>query len=148
MGSIQEFKGRYAFLSNFYEQEDGYTVEHFFQAYKADNEEEMAWVLDAPTPGEAKKRGRKVSLRDDWEDIKLSVMYNLLMDKFADPILRKKLIDTGDAYLMEGNLWGDKFWGVDLKDEDGQNWLGILLMLVRSRVIHDDIVELGESVNF
>ena len=65
---ISAFRGAYRYLSNFYVEEDGQTVEHRFQAAKALDPAERQWVLEAPTPGEAKRRGRKVNLRPDWED--------------------------------------------------------------------------------
>ena len=63
-------------------------------------------------------------------------MEELLRKKFAHdkPLLRQALIDTGDQELIEGNWWGDRFWGVDLKTNQGQNHLGMLLMKIRSEL--------------
>jgi hypothetical protein len=74
--------------------------------------------------------GRAVDIRADWEKIKLNVMYTCLKLKFADPALKQKLLDTGSTQLVEGNWWGDVFWGVCNKK--GQNHLGQLLMQVRN----------------
>lgn len=146
MMKIDKFDGEFAFLSNFYESpvSDGFTtfptVEHYFQAAKA------VWVKDyddiqhAKTPGEAKRLGRKIAIRGDWESIKLDVMETALRKKFAIPELREKLLATGDAHLEEGNWWHDNFWGVchceKCQDNMGWNHLGKLLMKIR-----DDIRE-------
>lgn len=127
---IDKFSGRYAFLSNFYVERDGLTLEHRYQAAKTRSTEEKAWVMDSPTPGIAKYRGRKVHMQADWDAIKLEVMELLVRSKFEnDPGLARKLLETGDAELIEGNTWGDTFWGVC--NGRGQNHLGKILMKVR-----------------
>jgi N-glycosidase YbiA len=135
---ISRFRGPYEFLSNFYPavvrlNDVPYpTVEHAFQAAKTDVEIDRHWVGMATTPAEAKKRGRKVSLRPDWEDAKLGVMLDLLRQKFAIPHLGAQLAATLDVELVEDNWWGDNFWGT-VRGE-GENWLGVLLMHVRKEV--------------
>lgn len=47
---------------------------------------------------------------------------------------RDQLLATGGVELIEGNDWGDAFWGVC--GGYGQNWLGVLLMLVRSELAY------------
>ena len=89
-------------------------------------------IANASTPGLAKKMGRSVSLRPDWEDIKDDVMLEGLYRKFADDELADWLLDTGDEELVEGNWWHDRYWGVC--DGVGQNKLGKLLMKVRSEI--------------
>jgi ribA/ribD-fused uncharacterized protein len=131
---IDSFKGEYRWLSNFYLAEvvlDGFVYpssEHAYQAAKTLNLEERRAILSMSV-SEAKKAGRKVTMRSDWEDIKLDVMLRLLRQKFAHPELRSKLLATGDAELVEGNWWNDTFWGVCRGV--GQNNLGKLLMVVR-----------------
>lgn len=61
-------------------------------------------------------------------------MRDLLDLKFADPALAALLLATGDADLVEGNDWGDRFWGVC--DGAGANMLGRLLMELRTRLAH------------
>lgn len=129
--TITEFKGAYAFLSNFYLEPNGLTAEHRFQATKTLDPRQRDEVLAARTPGAAKHLGRKVALRPDWEDIKLSVMRDLVAAKFREPELREKLLATGDAYLQEGNRWNDRYWGVDIASGRGENHLGRILMAVR-----------------
>lgn len=126
--------GDNSFLSNFYEH--GWTVEHHYQAAKAVKPEDAARILTAPTPGAAKKLGRRVLMRSAWESEKVIVMLVLLRMKFAIPELRDKLLATGDATLIEGNHWGDIYWGVC--NGHGQNMLGILLMQVREEIRHAD----------
>lgn len=133
---IDSFEGEYAFLSNFYpskiydfEGNEYPTVEHYFQAMKTMNPWERKKIAAAPTPGKAKQMGRRVNLRKDWEDIKLKVMKHAIMQKFSDPDFRNPLIRTGDAELIEGNWWGDTYWGVC--NGVGENHLGQLLMEAR-----------------
>jgi len=133
---IDSFSGEYEFLSNFYETlvcYDGWmypTSEHAYQAAKTLNVNERQKIRNASTPGKAKKIGRSVTLREDWEDVKIKIMFNIVLDKFIrHSILRQRLLDTGDIYLVEGNSWGDKFWGVC--DGEGQNELGKILMFTR-----------------
>lgn len=132
MKKITKFKGQYQFLSNFYPAARclGGTAEHEFQIHKSLDTKERQWVYHAETPKEAKYRGGAVTLREDWEVVKDAIMYNVLWAKFCDPELRRLLLSTGDAYLEEGNTWGDRVWGTC--GGKGQNRLGHLLMLVRA----------------
>ena len=79
--------------------------------------------------------GRRLKLRSDWEEIKDSVMYTCLISKFQDPEMRKKLLGTGDAVLIEGNNHGDRYWG--MVNGEGKNKLGRLLMQVRSEIAEE-----------
>lgn len=133
---IDKFDGtEYAFLSNFYSSPIQYegivypTVEHMFQALKALDMETRKKIANAATPGQAKRLGRSVALREDWEEVKVDVMRTALQLKFSNPALRAKLIATGDAELIEGNTWNDRFWGVCRGT--GKNMLGLLLMELR-----------------
>ena len=138
MNKITSFKNKYFFLSNFYfcpiEMKNVIypSVEHAYQASKTFVEAERAWILSAPTAAVAKKRGKKITLRDDWEDVKLKIMKELVKRKFGNTTLQIKLKKTGDAKLIEGNWWGDTFWGVC--NGIGENYLGKILMEVRSKI--------------
>jgi ribA/ribD-fused uncharacterized protein len=127
--TIEAFNGPYRFLSNFFIPVHDKSNEHYYQAEKAQWPDERLWVLDAPTPGLAKKRGRKVALRPDWDEIKDEVMLRLLRRKFKNAGLARLLLATQDADLIEGNHWGDTYWGVC--GGIGENKLGKLLMQVR-----------------
>lgn len=146
MEPVTSFSGDYAFLSNFYRADVQLdkkvypTTEHAFQAAKTLEPGERRMIQLSGTPGIAKRLGRKVKLRKDWENVKLDVMLDLLRQKFQDPHLREKLLSTGDATLIEGNTWGDKFWGAVLTDGKwvGQNHLGKLLMKVRRGLMEEE----------
>lgn len=131
---ICKFKGDYFFLSNFYEKPVTYkgltydSTEAAFQAAKC-KDESLKEKFCNLRPGEAKRLGRQVELRDNWEMIKLKVMYEILEIKFKDSDLRTKLVCTEDWELIEGNSWGDTFWGV-CKGK-GENHLGKILMSLR-----------------
>jgi predicted NAD-dependent protein-ADP-ribosyltransferase YbiA (DUF1768 family) len=132
--TIDQFKGRYWFLSNFYIEADGLTNEHRFQAAKATNEADHDLVLGARGAGMAKRIGGRIALRPGWDEMRLDVMKSLLASKFRDPGLRQQLFATGDAVLIEGNIWNDRFWGVDLTSGVGSNHLGRLLTEHRALV--------------
>ena len=105
---IDNFDGEFAFLSNFYESPCEFegvvypTVEHAFQAAKTLDQLERQEIAAAPTPGKAKRMGRKVQLREDWELVKTDVMRECLKSKFNHPILKMQLLATKDAMLIEG----------------------------------------------
>lgn len=132
---ISSFSGNYRFLSNFWPCEvrfddEAYTsVEHAYVAAKVLDRQARQAVQACPTPGFAKRLGRTLTLRADWEAIKLGVMEDLLRQKFSKPALRELLLATDNDELVEGNTWGDTFWGVC--DGVGQNHLGKLLMRIR-----------------
>lgn len=139
MRKIASFRGRYSFLSNFYScpitvrafNLEARTAEHAFQSLKTRSREEAVWVLEAPTPAAAKRRGKKVTLRPDWDAVRLEAMEEVLRLKFAPGSpMAAKLVGTGDRELVEGNTWGDRFWGVS--KGTGQNHLGRLLMKIRN----------------
>lgn len=144
MRVIDDFSGENHFLSNFYESPvpDGTygicfpTAEHAFNAEKTIDRDEKYWVYAAETPKEAKYRGRQVTLRPNWDNRdRFVAMKNILINKFYYEPIRKKLLETEDAYLVEGNFWHDQTWGSCTcnkhKDIPGMNALGILLMETR-----------------
>lgn len=136
--SIDEFRGKYFFLSNFYSapvEYQGYRFENNEAAFQAAKCPERMLDFCGLTPNRAKQLGRKVPLRPDWELVKYDVMYEVCMAKFTqNPDLLSKLLATGDAELIEGNTWGDRVWGVDLCRGYGENHLGKILMRVRSEL--------------
>lgn len=138
---IDSFAGKYFFLSNFSRSSIYYlgksypTVEHAFQASKTKDPDRRALIASATTPAEAKRLGRRVLLRPDWEEVKVPIMRQLLIEKFSPyhfPRLTEKLLATKPAILIEGNTWGDTFWG--RVDGKGLNQLGTLLEDVRAVV--------------
>jgi ribA/ribD-fused uncharacterized protein len=139
MAKIISFDGEHEFLSNFHFANithDGIlfpTNEHAFQAAKTFDVNDRIEISKCATPGRAKRMGRMVQLRPDWEDVKISVMWEICLIKFiTHGVLRQKLLQTGDIELIEGNNWGDRIWG--MVDGEGENLLGKILMDIRSRI--------------
>lgn len=138
MKAITRFAGEYRFLSNFYpctvslDYHEYPTVEHAFQAAKSFDIRDRVRIIEAPTAGEAKRLGRGVTLRPDWNEVRVGVMYELLREKFAEKNFRRWLQQTAPAKLIEGNTWGDTFWGQ--VDGSGENQLGKLLMKIRKEM--------------
>lgn len=135
--AITRFTGAYSFLSNFHPSQvewmgvDAPTVEHAFQLAKTLDAKMRREIAEATSPGQAKRLGRRVQLRPGWEDAKCAVMGALLVQKFTrHPDLAQALLATGRVQLVEGNDWGDSFWGVCRGH--GRNQLGIQLMEVRA----------------
>jgi hypothetical protein len=135
MKAITSFSEENRFLSNFYPcrvEMEGIvylSVENAYQAAKTMNVSEREEIARM-TPGQAKRTGSCVSLRPDWESIKLVIMEDLIRQKFNIPDLRDKLLATGDSELIEGNNWCDHYWG--MCEGEGQNMLGKILMKIRS----------------
>jgi ribA/ribD-fused uncharacterized protein len=134
---IRSFSGAYEFLSNFYyvaiqfEGEWYLSVENAYQAAKSLVPAQRERFREVG-PGGAKRLGRQVTLRPDWEEVKEEVMLELLRKKFAYNGLRLQLLETGNAQLIEDNTWGDTYWGVC--GGKGRNRLGVLLMQVREEL--------------
>ena len=134
---IDCFMHEFAFLSNYARifPESPVTVEHLYQSAKAACPEDTARIMAAETPGQAKKMARKIRKVENWDDIKLHIMFNLLLYKFSFEENWQKLLATGDEELCEGNIWHDNFWGdchcEHCCNKPGENHLGRLLMKVR-----------------
>lgn len=146
---IDNFRGEYSFLSNFYLAHfyfiglEWKSSEHLYQAMKTFDKDEREEIRNCVSAKESKILGKKVTKRKDWEDKKIEVMEIVVFSKFSQiPHLSKKLINTGDAELIEGNNWGDRFWGVC--DGEGENHLGIILMKTREKIK----LIFGEEYNF
>lgn len=140
---ITSFSGSYVFLSNFYPHAIEYeeirypTSEHAFQAAKTLGVWQRKTIAALPTPGQAKRMGRQIELRPMWDSVKIQVMEEILHLKFEDAELRQMLMDTHPKCLVEGNTWGDLFWGFDTTAGRGSNNLGILLMRIRQEFLRD-----------
>ena len=141
MNKISSFSGEYRWLSNFWLVQisplgDGIvyqSVEHAYQAAKTDNLSDRVIISNLSTPGQAKRFGRTLTIRKDWEMVKEDVMLTSLRCKFSfGSGLASQLLQTKDSILEEGNSWGDVFWGVC--NGVGENRLGKLLMQVRTEL--------------
>ena len=147
MGNVMTFRGKYAFLSNMHSVDfewDGriyHSSEAAFQSAKSLNpaERDRFSAMNGVT---AKREGKKVNLRYDWEDVKDEIMEEVVLAKFSqNPNLARQLIDTGDLELVEGNRWHDTYWGVDATTGKGENHLGQILMKVRTILGGADYLE-------
>jgi ribA/ribD-fused uncharacterized protein len=155
--AVLEFKGQWSFLSNFYASpipalplwrdlpgttggEDAPTVEHAYHAAKAVNQKDRQRVLNATSAGDAKKIGRSIECRPDWDQDRLSVMRALLKLKFfRGGMLAKQLLAT-PLLLVEGNNWRDAYWGCceNAGGLVGLNHLGWHLMELRHELGGED----------
>lgn len=131
---ITQFRGAYNFLSNFYHCNITYeglpydSVETAYQASKTSNME-IRKRFSRITAKEAKQWGKQLELREDWDNLKVGIMVELVYLKFSQPYLKKKLLSTGDMIIEEHNHWRDNFWGI--YNNKGENILGKILMATR-----------------
>jgi len=141
---IKEFQGEYRWLSNFwpvtifFKERRFSSVEHAYMSEKNDAEVWKDFCTNEKDHKIVKKMSDIISLRPNWEEVKIGIMKELVRLKFQNPELRKKLLATGDTYLQEGNDWGDTFWGVDLETGKGENMLGKIIMDVRDELRNSD----------
>lgn len=137
MPCINSFSNEYSFLSNFYETDieyDGILYSSSEAAYQAQKCRTLGERLhfSSLSPVAAKRLGRRVSIREDWNDIRLTIMEEIVRIKFTtNDELAQKLLSTENIPLVEGNTWGDRFWGVDTTSGKGENHLGRILMKIR-----------------
>lgn len=134
--AITKFRGDYFFLSNFY------IAPVFYHGIRFENSEAAFQAAKCPermhefcglNPSDAKRLGRSVELRQNWEEIKYDVMYQVCKAKFLqNSDLKHMLIETGDAELVESNTWGDTIWGIC--NGVGENHLGKILMRIREEL--------------
>lgn len=111
------------------------SVENAYVAQKTEDEE-IRLKIQQMKPLESKKFGRTLVLVDGWDDKKLNIMRYLIKEKFStrNDELVKKLLETRNMLLEEGNYWKDTFWGVDMHTGKGLNWLGKIIMERRTEI--------------
>ena len=135
--TVESFSGEHRWLSNFWPAPIEYqgmsfpTTEHAYQASKSADFEERQAIAQLATPGKAKRAGRRIRCPDTNFN-KLNVMLEINRLKYRIPDLREKLLATGDSVIIEGNAWGDVFWGVC--KGVGENHLGRILMQIRAEI--------------
>lgn len=133
---IKSFRGEYGFLSNFYPvliNHDGRvypSVEHAYQSTKNHESDWKEFCQHQENPRELKKAAKQQIPSRYWHQHKIELMAELLRQKFNNVNLAKLLLATGQAQIIEGNTWGDRFWGMDQSGQ-GENNLGKLLMIIR-----------------
>ena len=103
-----------------------------FRDFDKNNPYEIKLPFNFTSPGTAKRIGGQISICEDWDVVKDEVMLAGLREKFSNPEMAKKLIDTDDLYLEETNWWNDTYWGVC--NGKGLNKLGLMLMKVRNEL--------------
>ena len=136
---IEHFGGDNNWLSNFEITDIEYrgliypSVEHAYVSTKSKSKKWKKLCQDKNTPpGSIKKQSETVELIDGWDDMKFKIMKEILMIKFQKEPYKSLLIGTGKTYIQEGNVWGDKIWGVCLKTNKGKNRLGKIIMDIRT----------------
>jgi ribA/ribD-fused uncharacterized protein len=151
---IRGFFGEYRWLSNFHMCDVYYkgalypSSEHAYMSAKSNRiaDKKIFQKISGsggehigPSAAQARKMGQNITLREDWEQVKSSVMLECLISKFTNnEDLKNKLLETENKYLEETNWWMDRFYGVDYKTGQGQNMLGRCLMKVR-RFLQDEL---------
>lgn len=139
---INQFRGEYNWLSNMYSCDimfDGHLFKSVENAYMAsknvENRDWFQFCLNNP-PNICKKESKNILLRADWEKVKVKIMYGFLEQKFKQEPFKTKLLTTKNENIVEGNYWGDSFWGVDLKQNPniGENFLGRSIMDIRKKL--------------
>jgi ribA/ribD-fused uncharacterized protein len=136
-----EFKTEFSWLSNFapvkivLDNIEYPSVEHAYMSAKSDDVEWKRFCANPNnTAGQVKRQSRLITLKENWDSRKLTVMLECITQKFNQEPFKTKLLETGTLHIQEDNWWGDTFWGVCLKTNTGENHLGKLIMSVRSVV--------------
>lgn len=159
---IEGFFDEHRWLSNFWEVDIKYggviypTVEHYYVAMKVNEPQKVTieidkeevevymdvqqlreYISEISTPEKAKKFGKKqLKERNDWEDIKISIMEFGLRQKYNQEPFKTKLINTYPQKIIETNGWKDRFWGV--YEGEGKNVLGKMIMKIRKELKKSD----------
>lgn len=139
---IKEFQGEYRWLSNFVpckimlDSVEYPSVEHAYMSAKSND---IEWKKFCSNPnnkaGEVKKKSKGIKLIENWDIIKFEVMKCCLIQKYNQEPYKTKLIQTKREHIQEGNMWGDKVWGVCLKTGNGENNLGKMIMEIRDNLL-------------
>lgn len=138
---VTQFKGDYRWLSNFapckiiLEGVEYQSVEHAYMSAKSSDLDWKLFCRETEKAGDVKRASKNITLIPNWDNLKINVMKVCLEQKFSVDPYRSKLITTGSIQLIEGNTWNDKFWGVSLTDNQGQNNLGKLIMDIRDSLL-------------
>lgn len=136
--AINNFTGKYEFLSNFYNHPlvlDGVEYSNAEAAFQAQSAADKGSKRKfARLSGiKAKAYGRRIVQRDDWdEQAQIDAMREVLIAKFKDEELAKKLCNTGNEELINMNQFRDEYWGVTTRG--GRNKLGEMLMEIRAEL--------------
>lgn len=134
--------GDYGYLSNLFRRKVKFenrvfrSSEDAYQFGKPLEGMTAEWLISAPKPHLCAMAAHGLmafDIRPDWQAIKVDRMKDILRAKFSQhDDLKQKLIDTGDAILIEDSKT-DNFWGCG-RNMRGKNMLGNLLMQVREEL--------------
>lgn len=143
---IKQFQGEYRWLSNFvtapvfYQGDYYFSVEHAYQAAKNSDPNWRKFCKETISPGIVKQESKYIQPNCCWEPMfKISVMRELIQQKFSQEPFRSLLLSTGDVEIQEGNWWRDKFWGVCLRTGIGKNNLGKVIMDFRHYLVYENL---------
>jgi len=138
---IDKFKGEYDFLSNRFHWRFEWqglvygSAEAAFQASKCADESERK-IFAGCSPDKAVLKGREIVPSTDWEEARLDIMESIIRAKFEqNPILMRRLKETGNRLLINGNNKQETYWGVDLYSWQGENHLGKIIMSIRDKEV-------------
>lgn len=135
---IDVFKDEYVFLRNSYHSEFTFEGIRYLNAVSAFQAQKCKHIMDKfqfanLTPIRAKRKGKEVNTRADWDVVKDDIMYNVVKEKFSqNEELKSLLLNTGTSYLEDGNSIKEVYWGT--YKGKGLNKLGHILMRVRSEL--------------
>lgn len=151
---ITYFRFSYAWLSNFHECEivinnvGFYSVEQAYHYFMCDSDDWKLFCLQTKDAAIIKTKSKTIVKRENWDKIKVKIMYELLKRKFIyNSDLMQKLLETNPKEIIEGNYWAEDFWGFDLEKQKGHNILGKLLMKIRQEII-DRTIDIECKLNF
>jgi ribA/ribD-fused uncharacterized protein len=137
MKVIAGFKGDYRWLSNFERCDILYkgilykSSESAYQAQKT-RDIKVRHIFSKLDARDSKALSKVIKLRDDWDEVKVSIMEEICRIKFNLPQFKSRLVATNNMEIIESNYWGDTFWGVC--DGVGDNHLGKIIMKIRSEI--------------
>jgi predicted NAD-dependent protein-ADP-ribosyltransferase YbiA (DUF1768 family) len=117
----------------------GTNLEHALaECLKADG------TFRAFSPGQAKKIGRTLLLRLDWDAMSESFMVKLQERKYANTEMAERLLTTGDVPIVELNTWGDTNWGAVEHGGQigGHNELGLIPEGLHTALMAERVLDL------
>lgn len=106
---INQFIGKYSFLSNFHSSQvvyEGLVYRSSEAAYQSAKtlDMELRKQFTLISPARAKELGKQIKLRKDWNEVKDQIMEDIVRLKFKqNPLLMGLLLETFPLTLIEGN---------------------------------------------
>lgn len=120
-------------------------VEACYQAQKTLNLAEYNKIWSAKHPNDARELGQLVTMRPNWDNLKVPIMYECVLNKFIqNRDFREKLFSTGEEDIAEDSPI-DSFWGLG-PNGDGLNNLGKILVRVRKTLKTNEYYDLFQGL--